>query len=37
VARVDYVNGENTGAGTSTTLRTLNDTGTIHVARGMTT
>ena len=34
VVRVDYVNGENAANGTSTTLRTLNDTGTIKVRPG---
>ena len=34
VVRVDYVNGENAADGTSTTLRTLNDTGTIKVRPG---
>jgi subtilase family serine protease len=34
VVRVDYVNGENAADGTSTTLRTLNDTGTIKVRSG---
>jgi subtilase family serine protease len=34
VVRVDYVNGENAADGTTTTLRTLNSTGTIHVRAG---
>ena len=34
VVRVDYINGENAADGTSTTLRTLNDTGTIKVRTG---
>jgi subtilase family serine protease len=34
IVRVDYVNGENAADGTSTTLRTLNDTGTIKVRPG---
>ena len=34
VVRVDYINGENANAGTSTTLRTLNSTGTIKVRPG---
>jgi hypothetical protein len=32
--RVDFVNGENAGDGTTTTLRTLNSTGTIRVRPG---
>jgi len=34
VVRVDYVNGQNASGGTTTTLRTLNSTGTIEVRPG---